>query len=172
MTTLKASIFITIALFISNNAMALDDDINQPTLIFSDNQKIDIDNSFAIYSGNVTIKQGSILITADLLKIHNNGQPGQEVMVLTGNPATFSQALELDGTVKASAKAIRFERANNTITLNIDAQLQQNESLVKSQFISYDMAHKVLIANGNSKGDSDPSKRVITILQPTTDKKD
>ena len=105
------------------------------------------------------------------MEIFNHGQSGKEVMILTGSPARFSQKLEDGGQVTAHANQIRFERANNIIRLTTNAQLQQNESLVKSQFISYDMARKLLIANGTVSGKVDPSKRVITILQPTNDDK-
>lgn len=165
MTTIKTSILLSLALLVSSNAIALDDDIKKQAIIASNNQKIDIAKNFAVFTGAVTIRQGSILISADRLEIFNHGHSGKEVMVLTGNPARFSQELEQGGKVTAHANEIRFERANNIIRLTTNAQLQQNESLVKSQHINYDMARKLLKANG----DADAKKRVTTILQPTKD---
>jgi len=169
MTTIKASIFLALSLFASGHAVALDSDARKPAVISANNQTIDLAKNYALLSGGVTIKQGSIVISADRLKIYNHGNSGKEIMVLTGNPAKFSQKLEQGGLLTAQAKTIRFERANNIVSLTTDAQLKQQDSLVKSQFISYDMANKLLLAN--SKGKSNSSKRVVTILQPTSDKK-
>lgn len=169
MTIIKASILFSMALFASSNAIALNDDIKKQAIIASNNQKVDIAKNFAVFSGDVTIKQGSILISAERLEIFNHGHSGKEVMILTGNPAKFSQDLEQGDKVTAHANQIRFERANNIIRLSKNAQLQQNESLVRSQSISYDMARKLLIANGNTNEKLDANKRVTTILEPTND---
>ena len=166
MTIIKASILLAIALF-TTNATALESDIKQQAIIDADHQEIDLAKNFAVFSGNVTIKQGSILISATRLEIFNHGVSGKEVMILTGDPARFSQQLALGDKVIAQANEIRFERSNNMIKLTNNAQIQQNESLVKGQFISYDMANKLLSANGST----DNKKRVTTILQPTKDKK-
>ena len=169
MKKIKASTLLALTLLASAHAIALTSDVNKPAVISANNQTIDLVKNFAMLSGNVTIKQGSILISADSLKIYNHGKSGKEIMVLTGNPAKFSQQLEQGGQLKAQAKTIRFERAKNIVSLTTDAQLKQQDSLVKSQFISYDMAKKVLLANNQDK--TTPSKRVVTILQPTSSDK-
>lgn len=171
MTTIKASILLAVTLLASGHVIALTSDITKPAIISANNQTIDLAKNFATFTGNVTIKQGSILISADRLQIFNHGNSGKEVMVLTGKPALFSQLLDQGGKMTAQAKTIRFERAKNIVSLTTDAQLKQQDSLVKSQFISYDMAKKVLLASGKGAGSSGSSKRVTTILQPTNNEK-
>ena len=163
MTIRKVSLISLLCLCISPSLWALNDDFKQQIVIESDRESLDIARNIAIFYGPVRITQGSILIEAGRLEVSNRGQSGKEVMVATGNPASFSQQLEDGRYVKAQAKEIRFERANNLLLLSQDAQLSQDASVVESGNIRYDMERQVLIAEpGEAKED-----KVRTILQPS-----
>lgn len=165
MTIRKASLLSVICLLMSPVLFALEDDFKQQIVIESDRESLDIARNIAIFYGPVKITQGSILILAGRLEVSNRGQSGKEVMVATGIPASFSQQLEDGRIVKAQAKEIRFERANNILKLSQDAQLSQDDSIVKGGTITYDMGRQELIA----EPDPDNNGKVRTILQPTKD---
>lgn len=162
MKIIKASALFFLALFSSEQAIALSNDFNQQASISADNQYVDIGKSVAIYKGNVKITQGSISISADRLEIYNHGNSGLELMVLKGKPAKFSQTVD-DGTViSAEARELRFERGTNVIKLSNNAQLTWGKNTVKGELITYDMNRKLL----NADGDINKENQVTTILQP------
>ena len=162
MKIIKASALLFLALLVSKQSLALSDDFNKEAQIKADSQYIDIGKSVAIYNGNVTIIQGSITITADRLEIYNHGKSGLELMVLIGEPASFSQTVD-DGTViSAQANEVRFERGSNIIKLRREAQLTWGKNIVKGELITYDMVRKLL----NADGDASKDNQVTTILQP------
>ncbi|MDP2560703.1 lipopolysaccharide transport periplasmic protein LptA [Psychrobium sp. 1_MG-2023] len=166
MKTLKASAFFLLALLTSNTATALSDDFKQQASINADNQYIDLAKNIAVYKGNVTIKQGSIEITADRLEVYNHGEHGVELMVLIGRPARFSQRVGDGNNISAQAKEIRFERGTNIIKLNRSAQLTWGKNVVKGDTISYDMVRQLLNADRNAN----KKDQVTTILQPNESK--
>lgn len=163
MTIRKASLLPLLCLLLSPTLLALENDFEQQIVIESDRESLDIARNIAIFYGPVKITQGSILIEAGRLEVSNRGQSGKEIMVATGNPASFSQQLEDGRFVKAQAKEIRFERAINMLKLTQDAQLSQDDSIVKGGTISYDMGRQELIAEPST----DKNDKVTTILQPS-----
>lgn len=162
MKLLSLSALLLVSVLAQSSAQALTEDLKQKAHISADNQNIDIGNSLATYKGNVRITQGTIKIVADFLKVYNHGRRGQEVMVFSGKPASFSQTMDDGAKISAQAKDIRFERANNLIKLSSDVAVKWGENTVNGDAISYDIAKRILNADGNSKND----EQVTTILQP------
>jgi len=162
MKLLSLSALLLTSVLIHSNSYALIDDIKKEAQISANNQNIDLGKNIAIYKGNVKIKQGSIEIIAEYLKVYNHGRRGEEVMVFTGEPAKFSQIMD-DGTrILTTANEIKFERATNLVKLTHDVTVNWGDNIVTGDVIHYDIDKRILNADGNKKKD----EQVTTILQP------
>ncbi|NDL63536.1 lipopolysaccharide ABC transporter substrate-binding protein LptA [Acerihabitans arboris] len=149
-------------LLASANAMALTDDTNQPINIDSAQQAVDMQTNTVTLTGTVVVKQGSIDIRADKVVITRpNGEQGKEVVEGYGNPVTFYQLQDNGKPVKGHAQKVRYELANDFVVLTGDAYLEQLDSNVKGDRITY------LVKKQQMEAFSDKGKRVTTILVPS-----
>jgi lipopolysaccharide export system protein LptA len=166
MKLLRLSALLLVGVLTQTNVHALTDDLTKKAEISADNQNIDIGRNIAIYKGNVRITQGSINISADYLEVYNHGRRGEEVMVFSGKPASFSQTMDDGAKISAQAKDIRFERAKNLIKMSKNVSVKWGENTVSGDAINYDIEKRILNADGNPKND----EHVTTVLQPKEDK--
>lgn len=157
------AIFLCLVSFYS---VAKSNDLQQEVKIKAVRQSADIKNNQIIFYGPVEVSQGSIHINADELKAFTEGKDEQRILVATGNPATYEQTLDDGRPASASAKQIRYNLANRTLTLLGNATLDQAGSQVTGNQIRYNINKQQLIAE--SKGND----RVITIIQPQTYQED
>ncbi|WP_413736856.1 lipopolysaccharide ABC transporter substrate-binding protein LptA [Sodalis sp. RH21] len=149
-------------LLVSANALALTDDTNQPINIDSAQQAVDMQTNTVTLTGTVIVKQGSIDIRADKVVITRpNGEQGKEVVEGYGNPVTFYQLQDNGKPVKGHAQKVRYELANDFVVLTGDAYLEQLDSNVKGDRITY------LVKKQQMEAFSDKGKRVTTVLVPS-----
>ncbi|CAM3676048.1 lipopolysaccharide ABC transporter substrate-binding protein LptA [Rouxiella silvae] len=152
----------TSLLAVSIPALALKTDTSQPMTITSDNQAVDINSNTVTLTGNVVVKQGSILVHADRATIvRPNGQSGKEVVEGFGNPVTFFQMQDNGKPIKGHALKVRYEVDKDLITLTGDAYLEQLDSNVQGDRITY------LVQQQQMQAFSDKGKRVTTVLVPS-----
>ncbi|MCG9698188.1 lipopolysaccharide transport periplasmic protein LptA [Shewanella sp. Isolate11] len=144
----------------SLNATAKENDLLQEVKISAASQEADIKNNQVIFNGPVEITQGSIKIKADELRAFSKENDGGKILIAVGNPATYSQVMENGRPASASAKEIRYELSNRTLTLIGNATLEQEGSQVTGNQIRYNIELQQLIA------ESKDGDRVITIIQP------
>ena len=145
---------------------AANDDFKQPIKVNADKESIDLKNNKVIFSGNVSVLQGSLAIKAKLLEVRKKEAKGTEVFVATGNPATYQQVLEDGKPISAKADSIRYEVASRTLVLIGGAQLKQSDSLVNGETIRYNLDKQQLVAEGSGNGDKE---RVTAIFNPQSD---
>lgn len=146
----------------SVNALALTDDTNQPIKIDSAQQSVDMLTNTVTLTGSVIVKQGSIDIRADKVVITRpNGEQGKEVVEGFGNPVTFYQLQDNGKPIKGHAQKVRYELANDFVVLTGDAYLEQLDSNVKGDRITY------LVKKQQMEAFSDKGKRVTTVLVPS-----
>ena len=138
------------ALLMLPSAMAAKVDLNKEIVIKSKRQAGDLKNKIASYLDDVQITQGSLTIKADLVQVYSNSDSDEETYVAKGKPATFEQLLE-DGTpINLQANEIRYEPANNTITISGNALLRQAGSEVSGSKIIYNTKTEQLEAESAS----------------------
>ena len=142
-------------------AHANKDDFTKEIKVVADKESIDLKNNLVIFTGNVSVLQGSLTIKANQLKVSQKEKKGTETFVATGLPATYDQTLEDGKPIAAQAKTIRYEVASRTLVLIGDAQLKQNDSVVNGETIRYNLNLQKLVAE--SSGSSD---RVTAIFTP------
>jgi lipopolysaccharide export system protein LptA len=157
---LATSFFFVLA---APNATATENDFNKPITVDSKSQFVDGKNKTSLFKDNVSITQGSLVISADEVEVVASEGEGREVFIARGKPASYSQTLE-DGTpVTAKANEIRYEVAKRTISLKGSAELQQDTSMVQGDKITFDMVTEQLLATGGSEGEDG---RVTTVFRP------
>jgi len=149
-------------LFAPFSALALTGDTNQPIHIESDQQSLDMEGNVVTFTGNVIATQGTIKINADKVVVTRpGGQQGKEVIDAYGNPATFYQMQDNGKPVKGRAAKIHYELAKDFVVLTGNAYLEQLDSNVAGDKITY------LVKEQKMQAFSDKGKRVTTVLVPS-----
>ncbi|MUI55753.1 lipopolysaccharide transport periplasmic protein LptA [Aliivibrio fischeri] len=150
------------SLLFSASSWALSNDTEQPIHINSNSQNFDMQSNQVTFTGDVTLKQGSIEIFADkIVVIRPQGKEGREVLEAYGKPTRFSQLTDDGKTLKGKANKLRYELENEFLKMTDSAELTQDDSIIKGKVITYNMKTQKLIADGGK------DDRVTTILQPS-----
>ncbi|MCF2947593.1 lipopolysaccharide transport periplasmic protein LptA [Paraglaciecola aquimarina] len=146
----------------STPVIAGKEDFTKTIKVASNYQEGDGINKKALYRGNVQISQGTLVVKADELEVDASQGEGNEVFTATGNPAEYSQQQEDGSMVTAKANRILYQRNTRSLSLDGNAEIEQNASSVKGNSIMFNMELEQIIAQGNNQ----ESGRVITIFQP------
>lgn len=149
--------------FLVSTASATESDFNKPIKVDSKSQFVDGKNKTSLFKNDVRISQGSLSIMADEVEVIASDGEGREIFVARGKPASYSQKLEDGSPVTAKANEIRYEVVNRTISLSGSAELKQDTSMVKGDFITFDMTTEQLLATGGEDG---KGGRVTTVFTP------
>lgn len=143
-------------------AHAVTGDTDKPIHIDSDQQSLDMDSNVATFTGNVIVTQGTIKINADKVVVTRpGGEQGKEVVEGFGNPATFYQMQDNGKPVKGHASKMRYELQNDYVVLTGNAWLEQLDSNIKGDKITY------LVKEQKMQAFSEKGKRVTTVLVPS-----
>lgn len=171
--TFKHNIFkvlaLTCSLVMLNTAHAGKTDLEQEITIKSQRQAADLKNKIASYLDNVSIRQGSISITADIVKVFSqvDKESGEksDIYLAKGKPAIFQQKLEDGSLIKLQADEITYNPNANMITISGNALVKQAGSEVSGNEITYNTVSEKLEAKSAN------NQSVTTVLQPTVLKK-
>ncbi|MFS1537428.1 MAG: lipopolysaccharide ABC transporter substrate-binding protein LptA [Candidatus Phlomobacter fragariae] len=164
---LAKKIFINVALtssifILSLPALALKSDSQQPIQINSIKQSLDLEKNITTFTENVVIKQGSIDVRADKVVVARpNGDAKKMVVEAYGTPATFYQLQDDGKPIKGHSDKIRYEMEKELVILTGNAYLEQLDSNIKGEKITY------LVPTQQIEAFSDKGKRVTTILLPS-----
>ena len=156
--------FLTASLLLAASvpALALTSDSNKPVNIDSENQSLDMQGNVATFSGKVVITQGSIKITADKVVVTRpNGDSNKTTVDAYGTPATFYQMQDNGKPVKGHAQKMRYDLAKDLVELTGGAYLEQMDSNVKGERITY------LVKAQKMQAHSATGSRVTTVLVPS-----
>jgi len=129
---------VIILLFLSSHSVALESDRKQPLEINADATEGTLGDGKAVLSGNVEIRQGSMLVQADVAEVEKVDGRVRSV-VLTGKPVHLEQEIEEEGLVQADALKIEYEVATGIITLTGEAAVVHPQYQVSGQELKYDM---------------------------------
>jgi len=146
----------------ASHTWALSNDTEQPIYIDSDSQSLDMKSNRVTFIGDVSLKQGSINIDADKIVVLRNPETDAvEQIEAFGKPATFTQLTDEGKTLAGQANTLRYLVQKDQLTMNGNAELAQDDSLIKGTSIRYQISSQQLIADGKA------GERVSTVLQPT-----
>lgn len=144
-------------------ALAITGDSEKPVNIDSVNQALDLQGNVATFTGNVIVTQGTIKITADKVVVTRPGGDSNKTIVdAYGNPATFYQMQDNGKPVKGHAAKLHYELANDFVELTGNAFIEQQDSNIKGDRITYLVKEQKMQAYSQGQ-----SKRVTTVLVPS-----
>lgn len=166
--TLKA-VAITFSLLLIAPLQAAKNDLEQEITIKSQRQAADLKNKIASYLDNVSIRQGSISINADIVKVFSSVDKTtgvkNDTYLAKGKPAIFQQKLEDGSLISLQADEITYHPSTNMITVSGNALVKQAGSEVSGNKITYNTLNEKLEAQSAN------NQSVTTVLQPTVLKK-
>ena len=144
--------------------LALPDDRQQPISIESDYAERNEKTGRTVYRGNVVISQGSVLIAADEITLHVDNNKINRIEC-EGTPASYQQKPEIDGAIMiARANHIDYLPATNKLTLNQNAMLSRDGTIIKGDSIDYDINKQTWKAKGDNQGQQ---KRIQLVIPPS-----
>lgn len=152
--------FLLSLLIATPSVLAAKIDIEQEIIIKAKRQEGDLKNKIASYLDDVSITQGSLTISADVVQVLSQPNNDNKVYIAKGNPAKFQQLLEDGSPINLQANEIRYEPALHTITISGKALLSQAGSEVSGSKITYNTQTEKLAAESNQ------NEAVVTILKP------
>jgi len=149
--------------------MALATDKNQPIEILAAYTEMNDATGVAVFTGNVIINQGSMVIEAEHIKalFNDDGMlsfqatnQGEEALV------HMQQALDNKAVpLEAWGRNIHYDLANNKLTIDGLAKLTQHKGVFEGGIIMYQMDSQFLQAQSSEE----PKRRVHIWLAPLAD---
>jgi len=148
-------IILLIAISFTTFTFALPEDANLPIEVEADSVIVDETSGFNEFSGNAEVRQGSLLMTANLIQVQTNAD-GVETMKATGtidNPAKYIQSQENQARlIEATAKLITYDVNEGIIFLVGNAYLIQGFDSFSGDSLTYDINNDKVIVKGSEDG--------------------
>lgn len=125
---------------VSLSAHALPSDANQPIRLLADKATYSERTGVTSYSGNVSITQGTLKMTAENLTVNLTPTRAIDSAVATGSPATIQQIVTQEkGLAKGQANRIDYNVKTGIVTLTGNAKLTQNGGSFSGNVIRYSL---------------------------------
>ena len=135
---------------------------NKPITIDANNQQIDIDKNIITFSGKVQITQDGLTILADKVIVTDMQDSTKQKITAYGNPVNFKQILPQNNkVVTGHSGQVIYDVKQNTVTLQNNAELFQQDNHVVSSIITYNVKQQLILAqpkNGRVKSTIIPSQ--------------
>ncbi len=167
-----------ILMSLSTSLMALSSDRDQPINLEADSADIDDLKGISIYTGNVILTQGSMVIKSNKLTLYNDKNKQLEKAIAVGTDkklATFKQRPEgKDKDFRARAKTMIYFLNKDKIHLLKNAYVWQAGDTFSGNKIIYDTKNETVVASSlkNKNGKPVPSGgRVKVTIQPKSKNK-
>jgi lipopolysaccharide export system protein LptA len=144
-------------------------DRDKPIQLEADRVTVDDPKQIAIFTGNVVLTQGSMVIRGDRMEVRQDKE-GFKHGTTWGNLAYFRQKREgADELVEGSAERIEYDGRADKVQMFSRATMKRGEDEVRGNYISYDVNTEFFQASGSgtkaapaAPGDG----RVRAIMQP------
>jgi lipopolysaccharide export system protein LptA len=117
---------------------ALESDRQQQLLVNADSTEGTLGDGKAILRGNVEIRQGSLLVKADIAEVEN-ADGRVRLVLLTGKPVLLQQEIENEGLVTATASTISYQVVTGMVTLSGNADVNHPQYQISGEVLTYDM---------------------------------
>lgn len=162
----KVILFLTLGLGFITTTWSLESDSSQPIYIEADGATYDDNTGVSIYTGNVEVSQGSMLLNSDKLVVYTADRKPYK-FVATGNPVTFKQTPK-PGDEDVHGKSLTAEYYTDTELLVMieKAVVWQGKDTYASERIEYDRKNTIVKAGQASSN----GKRVHITLHPKEEK--
>ena len=159
--TLFRALFLGLS-FASISCHGFTEDEGQKIIIESDIAERNEITGLTQYSGNVVIRQGSLRVDANSVKVFYQDNSVDRI-ICYGNPANYLQKTKNGGHVSASAQNIEYHLEDKIVKLKTDASLSRNGTMIKGDSINYDIVSETWRAKGDNKSNQ---KRIQLVIPP------
>lgn len=144
-------------------------DKDKPIEIEADTVTVNDAKKISVYTGNVIVTQGTLVIRADKLVVREDIE-GFQHSSSYGNPTTFKQKREgKDEYMEGSAQRIEYDGRMDKVQLFTKAWVKRANDIVHGDYIMYDAnaEYSEVIGGGpKSATAATPTGRVKAIIQP------
>ena len=152
------------AIFASTLVQALPSDTEQPINVSADKAFMNKKSGVATYEGDVIVKQGSIEIEANLLKIFSDPETGElQRLEAEGTPSKFRQQIDESGALIVSeGDTLLYDTTAGKLEVNGNSYLKRDLDEIDAEYILYMLNDETFRAENRGQG------RVNMTLQPST----
>jgi lipopolysaccharide export system protein LptA len=151
----------------ASSTWALTEDTKKPVSISANSVVFNKAKGYAVYEGNVSIKQGTLEISAWKIELF---APGNEIQRIeaSGSPVIFKQRMDDGKLAQGKGKKMRYLVKEKRLILTGEAELSQDKDRFSSNQIQYSLRTGELTAGNNKRTDKNqPTGRVRAIFYPT-----
>jgi lipopolysaccharide export system protein LptA len=135
---------------------------------------LDIQRQVLVYSGNVVVSQGTLVLRADHIEIREmpDGYRAATAIGVAGKPASYRQKRDdLDETVEGSADRIEFDGRSETLRFTGSGAVRRLRGGVLADEITgalivWDAGAEVFSVQGGEASATNPGGRVRAVLSP------
>lgn len=147
------------------SSYALESDRDQPIYVAADRASIDDKTGITVYTGNVDITQGSMILRGDRIELRRDTEGNVDQIISDGAPAYFEQQPSADQSVTvATGSKLDYAVGTQLLKITGNAKVTQAGDEFTGARINYDMDKALVDAFSDSKSD----KRVRMVIQPRT----
>ena len=136
-------------------------DKKQPIQVEADSLEVRDSDNISIYSGNVRLAQGSLLIHSDRLVIHFSAEKELVLMEMTGQPATFRQLDDEQNEMLGQADKLDYHQTESLLVLQGNARFSNKGDTIESSSIRINTETDYIEA-----ASPEPDERVRMVIQP------
>ena len=141
--------------FVASLVLALPEDKKQPIEIEAQSVVVDETTGFSEFSGNAEVRQGSLLLLAELIQVQTNNDEVVS-MIAKGSlekPAKYVQSQENQSRfIEASATLITYDVNAGMIFLVGNARLVQGFDSFSGNTLNYDINNDKVVVKGSEDG--------------------
>jgi len=168
-TGLRSGLLLFILLFFTLPALTRAAEIVEKTFIDADHMHMNIISGKSVYTGNVKISQGELVLTGDKVTVERSSEEIERITVI-GKPAKYNHITEAGESIKAQSEHMLYIANQNKLIMTINAHLQQPDLKLSSQKITYDTEKKIVIAGGSegaaAANKTKQTQRVNIVITP------
>ena len=141
--------------FVASLVFALPEDTKQPIEIEAQSVVVDETTGFSEFSGNAVVRQGSLLLSAELIQVQIDNEEVVS-MIAKGSlekPAKYIQSQENQARfIEATATLITYDVDEGMIFLVGNAHLVQGFDSFSGDTLNYDINNDKVVVKGSEDG--------------------
>ena len=148
-------LLILLMVFVTSLVLALPEDANQPIEIEAQSVVVDETTGFNEFSGDAEVRQGSLLLLAELIQVQTENEEVVTVLAKGSleKPAKYIQSQENQARfVEATATLITYDVDEGMIFLVGNAHLIQGFDSFSGDRLTYDINNDKVIVKGSEDG--------------------
>ena len=145
-------------------SFALKGDEKQPLQIVADSATLDQKQMVSVFTGNVVITKGSLVVHADK-GVANEDKQGNRTLTLYGSPVTFVQAQDDGGKIEGQGDKFEYNSKSSLAVLTGRARVKKGKNAVIGDVLTYNTQTQVYSVTSNfGNGVNKTSGGRITVI--------